>query len=61
MKRIIETLSWLSLVLLVGAPVLFYAGRITLETNKLLMLIATIAWFATTLCWMGHEKKTAEE
>ncbi len=56
MKRIIEIISWLSLVLIVTAPSLFYAGSITLETNKLLMLVATIAWFASSLCWMGREK-----
>jgi hypothetical protein len=57
MKRIVEILSWLSLVLLVAAPSLFYAEKITLETNKLLMTIATVVWFAATLCWMGRQKK----
>ncbi|MBT3194249.1 MAG: hypothetical protein HN341_17020 [Verrucomicrobia bacterium] len=57
MKRIIEILSWLSLVLIVVAPTLFYAGRISLELNKTLMLIATVTWFASALCWMGREKK----
>jgi len=56
MKRIIEILSWLSLAVIVVAPSLFYADRITLETNKLLMLVATIVWFASALCWMGREK-----
>ncbi len=60
MKRVIETISWLSLVLIVAAPSLFYAEKITLETNKLLMLIATIAWFASSLCWMGREKVNAK-
>jgi hypothetical protein len=58
MKRIIEIISWLSLVLIVAAPSLFYADKITLETNKFLMLVATIVWFASTLCWMGREKST---
>ena len=57
MKTIIEIISWLALVLTVAAPSLFYAGSITLETNKLLMLIATIAWFASSLCWVGREQK----
>lgn len=58
MKRIIEIISWLSLGLIVLAPSLFYAGRITLEVNKLLMLIATVTWFASTLCWMGRWKES---
>ena len=57
MKRIIEILSWLSLVLIVVAPTLFYEGRFSLEQNKTLMLIATVTWFASALCWMGREKK----
>jgi hypothetical protein len=52
MKRIIEIISWLSLAMIVLAPSLFYAGKITLDMNKLLMLIATVTWFASSLCWM---------
>ena len=54
MKRIIETISWLSLALIVLAPSLFYAQKITLDTSKLLMTIATVVWFASALCWMGR-------
>lgn len=56
MKKIVEIISYLSLVVLVGAPVLFYAEKITLETNKLLLIIATAIWFAGALCWMGRAK-----
>lgn len=56
MKKLMEMISYLSLVLIVVAPVLFYAGKIPLETNKLLMTSATVAWFASALCWMGREK-----
>ena len=56
MKKIMELISYLSLVLLVAAPVLFYAEKVTLEMNKTLMLTATIVWFASALCWMGREK-----
>ncbi len=57
MKKIMETISYLSLVLLVTAPVLFYVEKINLQVNKTLMLTATIIWFASALCWMGREKK----
>ena len=55
MKKIMEIISYLALVLLVVAPLLFYAEKITLELNKTLMLVATIAWFASALCWMGRK------
>ena len=57
MKKVTEIISFLSLALLVVAPSMFYSGRITLEMNKTLLLIATIAWFASTLCWMGRWEK----
>jgi hypothetical protein len=60
MKKIAEIISLLSLVLIVLAPSLFYAESITLETNKLLMTIATVTWFASALCWMGRAKQDAE-
>ena len=60
MKRIVEIISWLSLAVIVLAPSLFYAQKITLDTNKLMMTIATVVWFASALCWMGREKQPAE-
>lgn len=60
MKRIIEIISWLSLVVIVAAPVLFYTQAITLDTNKQLMTIATFTWFGSALCWMGREKTKAK-
>ena len=59
MKRFAEIISWLSLAMLVAAPVLFYAGRLTLQTGKTLMLIATVIWFVTAPCWMGRTETEA--
>jgi hypothetical protein len=58
MKKIMETISYLSLALIVVAPALFYAEKIDLDLNKTLMLTATGIWFASALCWMGREKKS---
>ncbi|MDF7799051.1 hypothetical protein P4C99_06225 [Pontiellaceae bacterium B1224] len=58
MKKIFQLISWVALVLLVSAPALFYVEKITLETNKALLLAATIIWFASALCWMGREKES---
>ncbi len=60
MKKITEIISLLSLVLIVLAPALFYADCISLELNKTLMLVATVAWFVSSLCWMGRAKGDVE-
>ena len=52
-------ISPLALALLVVAPGLFYAGIATLEANKLMMLVATVVWFAGAPCWMGRKKENA--
>ncbi|MDF7824013.1 hypothetical protein P4B35_08310 [Pontiellaceae bacterium B12227] len=56
MKKIMEVISYLALVLIVGAPLLFYAEKIDLDMNKMLMTIATVVWFLSALCWIGREK-----
>ena len=53
----LQIISDLALGLLVSAPGMCYAGSITLQTNKTLMLIATVVWFASALGWVG--RKTA--
>ena len=58
MKKIAEIISYLALVLVVVAPSLFYAEKVTLQMNKTLMLVATVAWFASALCWIGRGEKT---
>ncbi|VGO12551.1 hypothetical protein PDESU_01104 [Pontiella desulfatans] len=55
MKKVAEIISYLSLVLIVLAPILFYAGKVDLEMNKLLLTTATVTWFASALCWIGRE------
>ena len=57
MKKIMEIISYASLVLLVASPSLFYAEKITLEMNKTLLLAATVIWFASALCWIGRKSE----
>ncbi len=59
MKKIAEIVSYLSLVMIVLAPILFYVGQIALATNKTLMLVATALWFISALCWMGRDNEGA--
>ena len=54
MRKIAEIISYLSLVLVVAAPALFYSEKISLQANKQLLLAATIVWFASALCWIGR-------
>ena len=60
MKRSIEIISWLSLLLIVAAPLLFYAQKITLESNKLIMTAATVTWFASFLLRMRRKGTSAK-
>jgi hypothetical protein len=53
-KKIAEIISYLSLVTLVAAPMLFYIDQVTLQACKVRLLIATVIWFASALCWMGR-------
>lgn len=58
MRIVLQIISYLALALLVGAPVMFYAGSISLQANKTAMLIATAVWFASALGWMGRKTAT---
>ena len=56
MRKIAEMISYLSLALLVVAPVLFYSEKILFPVTKNLLLVATIVWFISALFWIGREK-----
>jgi flagellar biosynthesis component FlhA len=59
MNRIFKYLSIAALVLLISAPVLFALGRVSLDSSKMLMLIATIIWFGSVPWWMkGDQQET---
>lgn len=60
MRKTTQMISWGSLILLIAAPILFFAGSITLDTNKILLNTATAIWFVSALCWIGREKETQE-
>ena len=57
MKKLLEVVSYLALVMVVAAPVMFYMGRQDLDQNKFWMLVATIVWFASASFWIGTRKK----
>jgi len=51
-----RVISWISLIVLIGAPLLLLAGRIELERVKLLMMISTVIWFITATMWLTAKK-----
>ena len=60
MRISLQLVSWVALAATIVAPVLFFAGQISLEQTKSAMLIATIAWFAAVPLWMGRPKVEEE-
>lgn len=61
MKKVLEIISYLSLVLIVASPVLYYMDQISLEQNKGWMLLATIIWFGTASFWIGTKKERSND
>ena len=54
MKRAAQLVSLVSLAGTILPPVLFFAGRMEIDTMKWAMLVATVAWFAATPVWMDR-------
>jgi hypothetical protein len=55
MKKIFLMISMLALLFTIIPSILFLAGSIKLAGVKLIMLLATITWFAVTPFWMEKE------
>ena len=52
MKRLLIVVSFISLAMTIVPAFLVFTQRISMEQNKLLMLIGTIGWFVTAPYWM---------
>jgi len=61
MKKLMMIISYISLIAVVVAPVLFYMGRVSQDTNIIILNAATVVWFVSAMFWMGREKETASE
>lgn len=62
MRPILKIVSLLTLIALVLPSVLFLAGyRIELDSVKLFMLVASIAWFITATPWMWKDNNEQSE
>ncbi len=55
MRAVARLISGVALLATIGAPVLFFWGRLTLAQAQTGMLVATIGWFATAPLWMARK------
>lgn len=53
--KYVKPVSWVSLLLIVVPPVLFYIDAIGAGLMGQLLLTGTIIWFGTASLWMKHE------
>ena len=63
MHKALRIASLLSLVLLIAPSIIYLAGKMSIEQVKVVMLIATILWFATAtpIMWKGQRQQEPEK
>jgi hypothetical protein len=61
MRTILQIISWLSLVALVGPSVLYLTGSMELDRVKIYMMGATVVWFVSASLWMWKDNGPAME
>lgn len=59
MRTVAKIVSWIALIAVIVPAFAYLGGKMTLESMKLWMLGATVAWFGTVPFWMGR-KDSAE-
>jgi hypothetical protein len=55
MKTALKLISYLSLALTIAAPLLVWAGQISIETNKTLLIVGMFLWFGSAIGWIKHD------
>lgn len=55
-KRILQIISIIGLLLTVVPSTLVYAGKIELKMHFTLMIVGMVLWFATAPFWMKNQK-----
>ena len=58
--NIVKIISYLCLLVVVLAPILFYTDTLTESQMKMALLVATIVWFATAATWINKEEVETE-
>ncbi len=55
MRSILKVISLVALIITIVPSVLVFTGTISLENNKLLMILGTLLWFASAPFWMNKK------
>ena len=58
MRLILQTISGIALAMTVLPPLVYFSGNMELDHVKLLLLLASIVWFAVTPFWMGKKEQS---
>jgi hypothetical protein len=59
MRRILQVISWLAIAGTILPSFLYLLDAESLANCQRSMLVATIAWFVVTPCWMGRGPQNA--
>ena len=57
---IVKIISYLCLLAVVMAPILFYADTVTESQMKTILLIGTVVWFASAATWINKDDPESE-
>jgi len=55
MQPIFKYISYLGLAITVAAPLLVWAGKISIEANKIILIVSMILWFGSAIFWIKHD------
>ena len=55
MRQLLQIISLIALCLTVFPALLFFSGRMELDTVKSIMAWAAVVWFIAAPLWMGRE------
>ena len=55
MKTILKAISYVGLAITITAPLLLWAGKISVDTNKALLIVGMFVWFGSAIFWIKHD------
>lgn len=53
---LVKIISYLCLLAVVLAPILFYTDTLTESQMKMTLLVGTVVWFASAATWINKEE-----
>ena len=57
---IVKIISYLCLLAVVLAPIIFYTDTLNESQMKMVLLVSTIVWFASAATWINKEEPESE-